>query len=103
LNPNAIAFFALVFFVMCFVALGSDYDFSVFGMRGTAFDRNHYRFVHFVADNYANSFFDCHLGLLTFQLSFTFYGQKLREAVLKMFELMGFIELTSPLLHSELK
>jgi hypothetical protein len=51
LNPNAIAFFALVFFVMCFVAFGSDYDFSVFGVGGAAFNRDDDRFVHFVADN----------------------------------------------------
>jgi hypothetical protein len=62
-DADAIAGFALVFFVVSFVPFGADYDFAVFGVGGAVFDRYHHGFVHFVADYYANSFFNCHTYL----------------------------------------
>ena len=63
-NPHAIAFFALIVFVVNLVFFGSDNYFPVFGVGGTVFDRDHCGFLHFVADNDANSFFDCHFVLV---------------------------------------
>jgi hypothetical protein len=63
-NPHAIAFFTLVVFVVNLVFFGSDNYFPVFGVGGTVFDRDHCGFLHFVADNDANSFFDCHFVLV---------------------------------------
>jgi len=59
-DADTIARFALIFFVVSFVPFGADYDFAVFGVGGAVFYCYHDGFVHFVADYYANSFFNCH-------------------------------------------
>jgi hypothetical protein len=51
LNPDAIAHFALVFFVMRFKALCPNYDFAVLGVSRPAFHRDYDGLVHFVADD----------------------------------------------------
>ena len=71
---------------MNLVFFGSDYDFAVFGVSGAVFDRNYDRFLHLVADNDANSFFNCHYvsrllwlnvgtGLTLGGLTLVFHGQ----------------------------
>jgi hypothetical protein len=50
-NADAIPFLALIFFVVSFVSLRPDNDFSVLRVGRPIFNGDHDGFVHFVADD----------------------------------------------------
>jgi hypothetical protein len=106
LNPHLIASFALVLFVMRFVALGANHNLAVPGVGGAAFDRHDHGFVHLVANDNTDSLFNCHETLLRcccFELTFPLDRQELRQFMLQVLELVRFLEASGALLKPQLE
>lgn len=59
-DANAITLIARIFFVVRFVSLRLYDRLAVLGVGDAVFDRHNNGFIHFVANDGTDSFFDCH-------------------------------------------